>query len=702
MSYLKYHELPLQPMQESGAFLLRAMQNEEMPRLDLLVRESVQNVLDAALDRQSGGEVRVGFHLRAHATETIASLLAEGIDRKVLLERYPTGGQLLEIRDSLTEGLTGPLSFDEIGPDGVHGNLLKLVYEIGRTRSDSDAGGSWGLGKTCYFQVGAGLVFYYSRIRLGDGYQERLVASLVEDETRSDRLQARTRTGIGWWGAGNGLKPVTRATEIHRTLDMLRIQPFTGTETGTSIIIPFLRDDLVPVAETDEDGNSLARPWWYSSYDAYIRMALERWFCARLDNHLFATGPRLAASVNNKEITGRQMLPVFQVAQALYNRAIGAPLGDGDYMTEVGVAAEAVLRQTIAPRNIFSSGGTAGHVAAALLTPEQLGMGMPHNHYDPGMCVFGRSSVNPPYRPLVTFMRRPGMCVCWDDSNESRGWAGGLPGPADGRFLVAIFVPEHERVLVAAGRRQQGEAPITLESYLRSCERADHAAWHDVAGLKVVEKIRSNCGRHLREFGTRRPPTSNVAPSIRLARNLADLVLPERGMGTDGRSGRPSPLGRGKGSPGGAGGGGGGGGRRNTSAMPILDLLDVTHTTEGMQVQWSLDWGEADRSRPREITLSVDSESGSITPQQWSGDGLGPFPFRVLEAELHADHENASGVTIEIGSSSGGAVILRSVGEGHSVDTVKGVLRIGLAAGRTGTLRPVLVARLVDTDSEAA
>ena len=156
---MKYYGLPLRPMQESGAFLLRAMQNEDMPRFDLLVRESVQNSLDAAIDRQPGGEIRISFKLRAHTTETIASILADGIDRNGLLAHHPAGGQLLEIRDSLTEGLTGPMSFEEIGADGVHGNLLKLVFEIGRKRGEADAGGSWGLGKTCYFRMGVGLVF---------------------------------------------------------------------------------------------------------------------------------------------------------------------------------------------------------------------------------------------------------------------------------------------------------------------------------------------------------------------------------------------------------------------------------------------------------------------------------------------------------------------------------------------------------------
>lgn len=688
---MRYHALPLRPMQESGAFLLRAMQNEDMPRLDLLVRESVQNALDAALDKQPGGEVRISFHVREHATQTISSLLSEGIDRKVLAERHPDGGQLLEIRDSLTEGLTGPLSFEDIGADGVHGNLLKLVYEIGRTRSDTGAGGSWGLGKTCYFQMGLGLVFYYSRIKVGDDYQERLVASLVEDETRPDRLQRDTRTGIGWWGADSALKPLTHTTQIRRALEDLRVKPFTAAQTGTVIIIPFLRDDLVPAAETGDDGRPISRPWWYESYESYIRIALERWFCARLDNRHFAMGPRLTASVNDETIEGSKMLPVFRVAQALYNRASGVPIADDDYLAQISVAPDAFMQKPVATRSLFVPTGPAGDVAAVLLTPEQLGMGAPSNQYDPGLCVFGRSDANPPYRPLVTFMRRPGMCVCWDDSTESRGWAGGLPGLVDGRYLVAVFVPNLTRILAAAGRRPSGAAQLTLESYLRSCERADHAAWHDAAGLNVVEKIRLGCGRILRDFGSTKPPAATVAPSMRMARNLADLLLPERGMGSDGRNGRSAPRRGSSGSPYGSGS------RRSIPATPVLELLDIAYTARGIELRWSLCWGSAEPHVSRKISLSVDSESGPITLQQWSEDGLGAFPFQLLDAMLERKDGDSAARQVEIRSDGESELLLHVAADGP-IDTVTGVLCIARAAGGAGALRPVLAAALAVTN----
>jgi len=689
---MRYYGLQLQPMQESGAFLLRAMQNEHMPRLDLLVRESVQNALDAASDRRAGGEVRVAFQVKTHATGSVASVFSDGLNPEVLRARYPNGGKLLEIRDTLTDGLTGPLSFDDVGADGDHGNLLKLVFEIGRTRSDDSAGGSWGLGKTCYFRMGAGLVIYYSRVRHGDGYQERLVAGLVEDETRPDRLQQGTRTGIGWWGGSDdsGPRPITRTFEVRHVLGMLGIAPFADTETGTAIIIPFLRDDLLPAEERDEDGASLRSPSWCSSYESYIKVALARWFCARLDNPLFSTGPRLTAWVNGTPIRRRDMLPVFQAAQALYNRAVHGSPGPGDYLESVNVAADAVLHRAVAPRAILAGAGPAGHVAAALLTAEQLGMGEPENRPDPGMCVFGRSDTTPPYRPLVTFMRRPGMCVCWEDSTESRGWAGGLAGVPDNRYFVAVFVPLHDRALAPSDRRVQAAAPVTLEAYLRSCERADHAAWHDVSGYRVIERIRSNCGRILREFGSRAAPATTVAPAIRMARNLADLVLPERGMGMDGRTGRPTP-------PGPSPDKGGGGRGRAGPSTPALDVLDVRYVEHGMEVHWALVWGTMNPQAVRRITLQVDSESGPMAMQDWQADGLGTFPFRVAGAGL----EPEAAAIVDIGSEEQGGVVLRLKGDRAPV-TVRGTLKIHFAPGAAGTLRPLLMAGLAESVRENA
>lgn len=605
-------------MQESGAFLLRALQNEETPLLDLLVRESVQNALDAGRKGSQGLPVSVDFHIREHPLDAIASIFSEGLDLKMLEQRYPRTPKLLEIRDSDTEGLTGPMTFDDVGVNGQHGNFLKLVFEIGRTRTDESSGGSWGLGKTCYFRMGAGLVIYYSRIETLAGYEERLVASLVEDENRVDRLQVKTQTGIAWWGADDSLQAITATEHIHSILKSLGAQPFSGNTTGTAIIIPLLKENLLPVF----DHESGLAPWWHNSYEDYVNVAIQRWFSARLDNPFFASGRYLSASVNGVEIYSADMLPVFRLCRCLYDRAIGeAPEGE-DYLTARGVKSDDVLCRPIQLRGEFIASGQAGWLLGVALTSRQLQMEAPDNAPSPETCIFSKLGSGAPHRPVVTFMRSPGMNICWDDSMDSRGWAGGFAGFTDGRHIVALFVPDSDRELLPSAARGLRSSVQNLEGYLRSCERADHAAWVDINGGRVVEKIRGQCGRILKDFGVPTQPSVTVKPSMRMSRKLAELVLPSRGFGGDGRFGKPTPP------PSSSQGS-----RKSAPALPELEISGVKHTESGIVMTWCLRWGQAHHDLPRDITVSVDSESGPIPSDAWLLNGLGTFPF-LLESPL--------------------------------------------------------------------
>lgn len=680
---MKYHGLQLQPMQESGASLLRAMQNESMMRLDLLARESIQNVLDAAIEGP-GGEVRVNFRFTTHATDTIAALLADGIDRKVLRSRFPDGGQLLEIRDSLTVGLTGPLSLTDIRPGEEHGNLLKLVYEIGRTRSNEGAGGSWGLGKTCYFRMGVGLVFYYSRIQCGHDFEERLVACLVEDPGSPECLQSHTQTGIGWWGAEH-LKPVTRGSQVRDILSKLGIRRFAGEETGTAIIIPFLRDDLIPPPEVASDDAETrapaASPWWTHSYEDFIMVSVQRWFSTRLDNNLFATGPRLSVTVNNKPVRTAGMLPVFQVVQALYNRAVHPEKSGQDYFTERELSPDSILCQKVSIRNVFRKGAGAGTITAVLLTPEQLQMREPNNYPDPYSCIFGRSDGIAPHCPIVTFVRSPGMSICWDSSTESSSWSGGLNGSADGRYLIALFTPDQGRVLTSdlgqALSVGAAKNDVTLEYYLRSCERADHHQWADTAGQTIIRRIRSNTGKLIKDFGGKTVRTIEVAPAIRMARNLADLLMPQRGAGSDGRHGKRSPKRVASGA-----------GNSGKLAQPAIKILSVDFLSDAVRVSWELVWGLADLTAGRELVLEVDSEGGSIGESEWLEAQLGSFPFRIAEVVLDSVTGNIGRFTT---ARRGAASILFSPNDSLRGGTVlKGSLKIVINSAASRMLLPSL------------
>lgn len=680
---MKYYSLRLQPMQECGAFLLRALQNEETPLLDLLVRESVQNALDAGRNGDQALPVSVDFHIREHSLDAIASTFREGLNLQMLEKRYRRTPKLLEIRDSDTEGLTGPMSFDSVEADGQHGNFLKLVFEIGRTHADDGAGGSWGLGKTVYFRMGAGLVIYYSRIKTGEGYEERLVASLVEDENRVDRLQLTTQTGIAWWGAKESLRAITAPEHVHEILKALGVQPFTGNATGTAIIIPLLKENLLPMSEAEGE----QAPWWHSRYEDYVSVAIQRWFSARLDNPFFASGRYLSASVNGKEIASADMLPVFRVSQCLYDRVVGKVPEEKDYLTVRGVKSNDVLRRPIQLRGEFVGSGQAGWLLAVAITPRQLQMDAPDNAPSPETCIFTKTDSGAPHRPIVTFMRSPGMNICWDDSIDSRGWAGGFSGFADGRYVVALFLPDSERELIPSEARGLRSTIQTLEGYLRSCERADHAAWIDVNGGRIVEKIRAQCGRALKDFGVPPQPSVTVKPLMRMSRRLAELVLPSRGFGGDGRFGKAAPRAAiGRGSRGGA------------VLSPELEIVDIRHAASAIVMKWCLRWGMVQPDMPREITVSVDSEAGPITVDTWFENGLGTFPFRLESPRI----STASPSVKSMGIAGGTGVRIRignaSVQPGL---VLEGELHVRMTESGGKLLRPVIGVRISNINGMA-
>jgi len=680
---MKYYSLQLQPMQESGAFLLRALQNEETPLLDLLVRESVQNALDAGRDGNPAEPVSVDFHIREHSLDAITSTFSEGLDLQVLAKRYLHTPKLLEIRDSGTEGLTGPMTFDSVGANGQHGNFLKLVFEIGRTRVDDDAGGSWGLGKTCYFRMGAGLVIYYSRINTAEGYEERLVASLVEDENRVDRLQLNTQTGIAWWGANDSLRAITAPGHIQEILKVFGTQQFTGKTTGTAIIIPLLKENLLPVF--DEEGGPA--PWWYSSYEDYVNVAIQRWFSARLDNPFFASGRYLRASVNGKEIVNADMLPIFRMSQCLYNRAIGEAPEKEDYLTARGVKSNDVLCRAIQLRGEFVSSGHAGWLLAVAITPRQLHMDAPDNVPSPETCIFSKADSGPPHRPIMTFMRSPGMSICWDDSIDSRGWAGGFDGFADGRYVVGLFLPDSERELLPSEARGLRSTIQNLEGYLRSCERADHAAWVDVNGGRVVEKIRAQCGRALKDFGVLPQPSVTVKPLMRMSRKLAELVLPSRGFGGDGRFGKATPRAT-----------FGHVSRGGVVLSPELEIMEIRYAASGIVMKWCLRWGMVQPNIPREITVSVDSEAGPITFDTWFESGLGAFPFRLESPRISSAPPSVK--IMEITDGSGVRLMVDAVSVQPGL-ILEGELHARMMGTGGKLLRPVIGVRVSDTNGAA-
>ena len=166
-------------MTPSGKAVLRMNQNFSMPILDLFVRESIQNSLDAT---PKDKVAEICFNTGCFSSSELSNEL-DDLDG-YLDNRFGNGKyNYISVRDYGTEGLTGKCSPEEIEGNS-YGNIYKLVYDVQKPQENPGSGGSWGIGKTVYFRMGCGLVIFYSRIINDDGeYESRLALTLIQDET---------------------------------------------------------------------------------------------------------------------------------------------------------------------------------------------------------------------------------------------------------------------------------------------------------------------------------------------------------------------------------------------------------------------------------------------------------------------------------------------------------------------------------------
>lgn len=604
-------------MTQSGSSLLKLIQNNNMPILDLLVRESIQNSLDAK--NEIDPYVTVEFFTGEFNKVSLNSEL-EGITDSLNRKYWKNEYKYIAVRDSNTVGLTGKLHYDEV-TDNQYGNLLKLIYEISKPQEAEGAGGSWGLGKTVYFRVGIGLVIYYSRIINEQGqYESRLAASLVENEMETDSLipalPGKSKRGIAWWGQNigeNKTKPITDEQYIEKILKIFNMDLYAGDLTGTTIIIPYIDEQMLlennQIEYKDGEDNSI-RPFWRCSIEDYLRIAIQRWYAPRLNNKKYPYGKFLRARINKIGIGLDSMEPAFQIVQALYNRAISEEVCD-DILKEDGVeckSEEIILRKVLETTK-------AGTVAYAKIPRKILRTGYPDNKPEPYMyfnCEIRDKEKN---KPILFFTRKPGMIVSYEDVGN---WVDGISASNKDEFILAIFVLNSEN------RLTNTNGIYSLEEYVRKSEMADHTSWGDFSmgnnNPRIVSKVQAQVNSKIsKEFSVEEEDTTSRLNSG-LGKMFGDLLLPPENFGK-----KPS---------GGSGGGQGGNGHTETHKNVIFgyDPSKTKYFPNGMVVKLTI------KSRGKiastGINLAIDSETGAIKPKDWEEKMGMSMPFAIVSTEI--------------------------------------------------------------------
>lgn len=508
-------------MTSSGKGVLRSLQNDNLPYIDLVIRESFQNSLDAALPESN--HVKIDVNIKEFVTDELA-LILEGVTEP-LLAKYCDYEQALIISDKQTTGLQGDFNTDSA--DALKkSNIHKLIYGISMNQDSSGAGGSWGLGKTSYFRIGAGIVIYYTRIKLEDGtYAERLAGSLIENEDSPEKLLKESSRGLAWWGdyddENKNSYPITNSNEIKNILSVFGMEPYDGMETGTSIIIPFIDSELLLPKKDVVEEHTYA---FDKSMTEQIKLSIQRWYGSRIGNSTyfqFFDQPVLVPSVNGTIVDNMSLIPMFKWMADLYTSALTGEVRH----TKIKVKEISGLRLTM-----DNSENLIGRVAYTVLNESDLKMLVPNNYYSPlsYLNISAKDKISKNSAKIMAYARKPGMVVEYDVDGS---WTSGIVVPDD-EYLLAFFVPNSNGKLHANFRSKYE----ILDDYLRDTENADHASWKDkhLEGTKVtiVERTKKEVVKQIqKELNPKEETGLMSSKTTLLAKKFGSKLLPPSNFG---------------------------------------------------------------------------------------------------------------------------------------------------------------------------
>lgn len=217
------------------------MGSTELSRVELLLRETLQNAWDARLQ---GTQPVYGAECRLLPAEALAVLRREIFDDlppesplEPTLQKQDLAA--VEIYDRRTSGLDGPLDPSSGEVDSEHSNFVKLIYDIGSTKpAGGGSGGTYGFGKTAAFTASASrTVVYWTVCRSNGDLEHRLIAVCHGDDYVHEGIRF---TGVHWWGERadeDGIVLPVRGKEARRLGEVLFARPFADGETGTSLLV---------------------------------------------------------------------------------------------------------------------------------------------------------------------------------------------------------------------------------------------------------------------------------------------------------------------------------------------------------------------------------------------------------------------------------------------------------------------------------
>lgn len=489
----------------TGSKILVVNQNRTTPMLDLLVRESIQNSLDAA--REKVDHISIDFITNKFKSSKLLSEF-EGIESGVKSIITDDECDFLAIRDSNCIGLTGELNpYTSKAQSRSGQNLYNLVYDVMNAQEKQGAGGSWGIGKTIYYRLGIGIVIFYSRIKLESGkYEERLVAALIENENNKKLIyKTDNYRGIAFFGEpidSNKTIPITDIESIEKILEIFNISRYRDNQTGTTVIVPYINKDKLM---SDKREKLEHYPYWEENIESKLSTLIQRWYFPRLDNRLFK-GPYLKAKINGEEITKKNMEPLYIELQELYKMTL----------TNDEVFKEYLIKKDI---NIGGFREKIGTFVCYKFNRDDLKMNPPYNLPSPYSYINKKWDDEIENLPIVMYTRKPGMVISYEVGE--RPWVDPKVKTSNDEFIIGLFN------LNSDSSDKDGNL---IEEYFRNSEKSDHFSWSDT-NKKYFNNLTLKIRKELKDNYLPKTEDSDYKVSKSLGQYLGKLLLPPEDFG---------------------------------------------------------------------------------------------------------------------------------------------------------------------------
>lgn len=232
--------------------------------LQTLIREGIQNVLDAAHD-DAGPSVLIRLRSltasqRSVLTEQVLSELPQNKPTRTDVNAALSKSclRVLELCDFGTDGLSGPTRADTLHDGDEALNFVNFLRNVGAARDTHQGGGTYGYGKSSLYSMSSCSTIIVDTQTHCGGHDERRVMACHLGAAFDANVNGDGRrrfTGRHWWGVLDGLdsvEPLTSgaATELSGEIGMPSRNP---SQTGTSILIvdPLLESDDLRVVIDD-------------------------------------------------------------------------------------------------------------------------------------------------------------------------------------------------------------------------------------------------------------------------------------------------------------------------------------------------------------------------------------------------------------------------------------------------------------------